>query len=139
VIHNAAVDVGSSIVTAYNNIKVPVNQAKTYFDKVQNPSLGDLLFAFYNIFMAFSHLTLLPYGGKQGAFIEVINGFSLVSTEFKDLGNSFKSFGNTIQVNAPLVYNTIITSMDNITNGINIFLGTLSLMTTNLSTNLMPS
>ena len=139
IIYNEAKDIGNEIIEAYNEIKIPVNRAKTFFDRVQNPNLFDLALIFYNIFMAFGHLTIFSYGGQDGAFFEVIEGFREISTEFKELGNAFLGFGNRIKQDVPVVYETIESAMENIKIAINQFLDAISIMTTNLSTNLLPS
>jgi hypothetical protein len=95
-IYDQSANIGNSLVSSYNDISVPVNRANYYIQILKKPNIVDLMLTFFNVYKVFSHLSFENYGGKSGAFQEVMNMFNRIANEFTTLGNNFKSFGSSV-------------------------------------------
>lgn len=125
--------VGEEMLSAYREIKIPLERVKYYVDLVAKPKITDLPFVFLNIAMAFNHMVILSYGGQSSVIWEIIEAFNAISSEFKDLGQAFWSFGDTLYLSSMNLSNSINGSIDRIGDSITGFVNAFKKLGVNLA------
>lgn len=128
-----AKQVGEEMLSAYREIKVPMSRVKHYVNLVAKPKLTDLPFIFLNIAMAFNHMVILSYGGQNSVIWEVIEAFNAISKEFKDLGQAFWNFGETLYDASRILADNIKNSIDKIGGSITAFVDAFKMLGINLA------
>lgn len=126
VIVDEAGDIGNALIGGHNEIKIPLNRCIHYINLIRNPNLFDLAFVFYNIFKIFSHMSFENYGGQGGVFEEVMEMFSEIGNEFKDVGVALLDFGSTTKDESEKIILASNNAVINIRDAINVFVGSLS-------------